>query len=68
MQEGGDVLLWPGAEKSPQAESRGAGRAAEKAHRHLGGATMEEHCQRQCHHTPVCGCFLPRFFRLKKLD
>lgn len=68
VQEGSAELLRPGAAKSRQAECRRAGGAAEEAHRHLRGASMEEHCQRQRHHSPLCGCFLSWFFRLKKLD
>lgn len=58
LQEGTDVLLWPGEEKGPQAESRRGGRAAEETHRHHRKAPMEERCQRQCHHPSLCGCFL----------
>lgn len=67
MQEGGDVLLWPGSGKGSHVESRGAGGVAEEAHRHLRGASMEERCQCKRHHPPVCGRFLSWVFRLKKL-
>lgn len=65
VQEGTDVLLWPGAEERSQTDSRGGGGAEEAAHRHLRGASLEERCQRQRAHPPVCVRFLPRLFRLK---
>lgn len=68
FQEGNDVLLRPGAEKRPAAECRREGGAAEEAHRHHRGASMEEHRQRQRPHPPVCVCLLSRLFRLKKLE
>lgn len=64
MQEGGDVLLRPGAAKSRQADPGGGGGAAEEADGHHGGATVEEHLQRQRHPPPVCGRFLSRLLRL----
>lgn len=64
MQEGADVLLRPGAEKSRQADAGGGGGAAEEADGHHGGAAVEEHLQRQRHPPPVCGRFLSRLLRL----
>lgn len=68
MQEGGDVLLRPGAAKARPAQRRGAGRTTGEAHRHDGVAPLEEHCQCQRPPPPVCRCLLPRRLRLKKLN
>lgn len=68
MQEGGDVLLRPGAAKNRQAERGRAGGAGEEAHGHHRGAALEERCQCQRHPPPMCRRLLPRFLRLKKLN
>lgn len=66
MQESGDKLLRPGAEKSRQADCRRAGGAGQEAHRHHRGAVLEEHRQRQRHPPPMRRRLLSRFLRLKK--